>query len=200
MTDREIGSADWPSRAYWVITAVVGIVGVGLVTRGFYLDLARPPRPDAPDLIGAGSTLLAAALAGVVTRAGFVTWREQRRRDRESLRLKHQEEVYEEILKHMVTRFTGATYDIKKDAELRASAVVWADLATIRALGTWQKRISEVLVGSASQGEVSLSDSQSKALKTALAEVALAVRKDLQGRGVKQPSAEEILDAVFNHN
>lgn len=153
------------------------------------------------NLFAPGAALLAAALAGLVTTKGIVTWDEQRFRERERSGYSHREKEYEQIVSIMIARFLSGKYDMARDSELRARAAVWAGPEVIRELGSWQHEIGRIISAGTTDGngQVLLTAGQGARLKQIVASVVIAMRQDLETVGEQTDiNASEVVASIFN--
>lgn len=181
------------TKVCWVFASVGGLVL--LVAFGGVWGTGWGPNLFAP-----GATLATAALAGLVTTSGIVSWKEQRFRERERAGYVHREKEYEQVVSHLMARFLKGDYDVVADAQSRGRAAVWAGPDVISALAKWQQEVGRVIdAGTIVNGKVTLSADQQLQLKQLLANVVLAMRRDLETVGEESDvSGGDILKSIFN--
>jgi hypothetical protein len=145
-------------------------------------------------LVAPGAALLVAGIAGMVTTKSVITWTEQRERDAAAGQYRHREEVYGQILEHMVTSFAGGDPDMNREANLRALAALWGAPETVEALARWREEIRPIRA----RGGVVGNDREK--IMARLNSVVIAMRADLSGdpTTAKHPAAEYILGSLFD--
>ncbi|HQY97416.1 MAG TPA: hypothetical protein PLU83_10555 [Phycicoccus sp.] len=167
------------SLFFGILGFVAGLVGaVCGVARG-RIELIQP-----------SSSVAVAGLALVGVSVGLSSWQAERRRASEQ----KQRDAYGELIQHLMTRFNGGTFDLDKEARLRADVTTWADARVVRALSGWNSAFDDVVpVGST--GSVQLTPEQQAKIRGATAAVVESVRKELRVPGV---TVREIENALFN--
>ena len=139
----------------------------------------------------AGAAIVVAGLALFGVAAGLATWQEERRKAREL----HQREAYTALVQHTFARFNG-TSNSAAEATVRAQAAVWGNAAVVQKLAAWNEAYDNHVPAAPTGQLVTLTPEGRKAVRTALADLIVAVRQDLApGDSVK---SEEVVHALFN--
>ena len=148
--------------------------------------------------LGPSASVIAAALAGLITAQSITTWKQQRQLDRDRANFGTQQNVYAGIAEDLVNTFTSGSASPQVRA-LRANAALWASPETVEELSAWQAAKAEAMTnGKQVRDDIfTLTEDSQRALKTQVANVVLAMRKDLL-EGQTDLSAEDVEKSIFN--
>jgi hypothetical protein len=176
---------------FWIGSLVVlGIAGLITALLGL---LEKVPIEG----IGAGATAVAAAVAGIVARSSSITWSETRKREGETVRRQHQEQVYEAYIAHLVRLFVPTEdWDVNESVKLRTQMSVWASPRTLELASRWNKFVVDV--GATGEGRTKLAADQQLAGKAIIGDLVIAMRHDLDDWEAGTLSTAVVIDAIFN--
>lgn len=151
------------------------------------------------DLLVPGATIIAASVAGAVSSQGVISWKEQRKRDREksdrelAAKLREQREGdYEAVIRHLQESFLGSFTE--HEATVRRRIAVWASADFMKRYLYWRDNIKD-LTG---QGSVSVPVDRRDEILGSLGQLCLAARKDLSIETRVTPTAHDIARVLFD--
>lgn len=175
----------------WAL-ATVGLLSIALIA----IWLIGVPRNEWPNLpIPALGAVVAASIASIAALAVSETIDQRRQRQIESSLREHREEVYEELLKHLVRAFAATAKDPDAEVRVRATIAAWGSHDVIRSLARWHH-----LTGLFGVNGGHVPPERRSEVQELLGQIAVNVREDLNHPTVIRmgPRPEEIAAMIFN--